>query len=327
MVLLAGSILFFGLFLLHRLPLVRQDTVATAILADMVLTFPVAFYFLLIRPFGLKKWRLLLVFSCCCAAAYLILPAHQQQYVLQLRKLSAVVEIGGLIYILNKFKRIRAVYLQLQSNFPDPAYHIYQSLSTVLGNSFAVNVLATELGILRFGLFCWKRQPLNNKVICNYTTYKRSGYAALFGVLLFVCLVEASAVHLMLVRYSLVAAWIFTGLSIYGVLFIIGDFSAIIKSPVLILKEQLVLRAGMRWRAVVNFNNIDCIEELNSYAITHIDGFDGSLMKGNANVLLTFKQPVNIDRLYRKPVMMNRLAINIDASNEFITELRKLIAC
>jgi len=42
----------------------------------------------------------------------------------------------------------------------------------------------------------------------------------------------------------------------------VADFSAIVKSPVLIMKDKLSLRTGIRWRVLVNTNNIASIEKI-----------------------------------------------------------------
>jgi hypothetical protein len=45
-------------------------------------------------------------------------------------------------------------------------------------------------------------------------------------------------------------------------------------------------------------------------------------MKNNANLSLTFKHPVNIERLYRKPVLVDKMIMNIDQPDDFIAGLK-----
>ncbi|WP_299285316.1 hypothetical protein [uncultured Mucilaginibacter sp.] len=319
--LIASTILFGGLFLLQHVPLMKRDAVATALLADMVLTFPLAYYFLLIRPLQLRKWSMVFVFTCCCAVAYLTLPVHQKYYVLQLRKLSELIELSVILYAISKIRKIIAAFRESEAAFPDFAYNLYQSIATVLGNGTAIKLLASELIVLRFGLLCWKKPGKNPKAISRYTVYKESGYSALFGVLLFVLLIEIFAFHLLLVQYSRVAAIIVSLVSVYGMIFIISDLSATVKSPVLIMKDKLLLRVGYRWRTIVNTNNIASAEKINDNYQPDKNCFKGGITKNSVNVLLTFKHPVSVERSYRKPVTADKIIMSIDNVDDFIKDV------
>ncbi|WP_345953792.1 hypothetical protein [Mucilaginibacter sp. PAMB04168] len=323
---LAGlSILLGGLYLLHHASAARHDIVATGLLADMIITFPIAYYFLLIRPLRLRKRSLLLVFSCCCGAAYLLLPPHQRQYILQLRKLTFVLELGIIIYASTQISKIRRYYQALQTQMPDSAHHLRQSLIHVLGNSLPVKLLAAELTVVRFGLLCWKR-PTNLPSNAQYfTTHRNSGYAALFGVFLFVGIIELVAVHLVVLQYSYKAAIVLSFISVYGIMFIISDFSAILKSPVIILDNQLLLRTGIRWRAQTEIQNIKAIRQVKEYEQSYSVCFKGGVIKSSANLLITFNQPVCIERLYHKSIMSHSIMMSIDQPAEFISQVHAAV--
>lgn len=320
--LIALAILFCGLFLLQHVPLIKRDAVATALLVDMVLTFPVAYYFLLVRPLKLRKWSMVFVFTCCCAVAYLVLPVHQKYYVLQLRSLSGMLELGAILYAISKIRKIAAAFQKSEAAFPNFAYNLYQSMAAVLGNGTAIKLLTTELIVLRFGLFCWKKPGRNPKAISSYTVYKESSYTTLFGVLLFVLLIEIFAFHLLLLQYSKSAAIMVSLISIYGMIFIISDLSATIKSPVLVLKDQLLLRVGYRWRVMVNRNNIVSIEKINDNYQPDKNCFKGGITKNSVNVLLVFKHPVNVERIYKNPVSVDKIIMSIDNADGFIKSLK-----
>ncbi|MHB8209427.1 hypothetical protein [Mucilaginibacter sp.] len=293
----------------------HQDAVASGFLFDMVITFPVAWYFLVIRPLKLRRWSILLVITCCCTAAYLILPAHQRHYILQLRELIALPELGLLIYTLSKVRHIRRKYRQLQAALPDVAYNLHKSMATVMGNTNAVKIMASELTILRFGFFFWKKQsaPSTSR---RFSIHREIAYASLFGVIISVCAIELVAFHLFLLHYSHTAALIVTILSVYGTLFLIGDFAAIIQSPILILKDQILLRTGLRWRALINTNNIASIQKVTDSFEPAPTCFNGGLMKNRVNILFTFVEPVQVERLYRKPITTNQIVITVDEADE-----------
>jgi len=246
-VLLAIVLVAGGSYLLHHIALAKQYNIANGLLADMLITFPAVYYFLIIRPLKLRVWNMLLVFTCCCGVAYLVLPVQQQQYIIQVRKLSVIAELGVLVYALTKLRNVRAEYRRLQAKLPDTAYNLQQSITTVLGNKLAIRILAYEVTVLRFGLLCWRKGAAVPQDARRFTTHQDSGYVALFGVLLFVMLVELFAVHLVLLQYSILAAKIVSALSAYGIIFLVADISAVLKSPVLMVNNNLLLRTGMRW--------------------------------------------------------------------------------
>lgn len=317
----AITILIFGQFLMQHTPIEKKDIAATGFMFDMVITFPVIYYFLVIRPLKLRKWSIVLVFTMCCAAAYFILPVHQQSYIIQLRKLTVLMELVAIVYGIIKARKIRAEYQKLQADFLDIAYNFYRSMAMVFGDSMYVKIVASELTVLRFGLLCWKKPKQIQAGATSYTTYKESGYPLLFGVILFACIVEITGLHLLLLHYSKIAALIVSIISLYGMIFIISDLSAILKSPVLVMNDKLLFRAGLRWRALVHKNNITSIEKIKDGFQPEKDCFKEAVLKNSANILLTFKHPVSIERLYRTPISVNKLVISIDQADDFINQL------
>ncbi|WP_179414304.1 hypothetical protein HDF19_01960 [Mucilaginibacter sp. E4BP6] len=316
----AFCILAIGLFLMHKAAPLHQDAVAGGFLFDMVITFPVTWYFLVLRPLRLRKWSILLVITCCCTVAYLILPTHQRHYILQLRELIALPELAWLIYTLSKIRHIRAEYRRLEATLPDIAYNLHKSISIIMGDTTAIKIIASELTILRFGLFFWKKQqPI--AASRRFSIHREIAYASLFGVIIFACAIELIAFHLFLNHYSHIAAIIITILSIYGILFLIGDFTAIIQNPVLILKNQILLRTGLRWRALVDVSNITSIQKVtDSFEAVHAC-FNGGLMKNRVNILFNFSEPLQIERLYRKNITTNQIVMTVDEADELIAAL------
>lgn len=319
--LIAVSILFGGLLILHHVPLAKRDIVATGLLGDIIITFPLSYYFLLIRPLRLKKWSILFVFTCCCAIAYLILPEHQKYYILQLRKSLVLTELVILIYAISRFRKVKTVFMQLQTLFPDFAYNLSKSMLAVLGNHWSVRLLASELIVLRFGLFYWKKTAQVSEATNRFTVYKESGYSALLSVILAVSIIEISAVHLLLLQYNKIIAMVISLLSLYGLVFIVADLSALVKSPILILKEQLLLRTGLRWRVLVNTCNIKSVEKIKDTYEPDKDCYKGGVTKSSVNILVTFKHPVCIDRIYRSPIKVNKITMSMDQADNFIVQL------
>lgn len=310
-----------GLFILHHVPVAKKDLVATAFLGDIVITFPVAYYILLMRPFKLKKRSLFLVTSCCLAIAYFILPAHQQGYIAEIKKLTMFAELGVLIYAVSKIKRIRAVYKQLKAISPYNPYLLRKSMVEVLGDGIAIKLMASEIGMLKFGLMPFGKKEATPPAATGYSIYKEAGYIAMFSIVLFACFAELIGFHLLIAHYSNTAAMIVSILTAYGIVIITGDLAAIIKKPVLVMPDRLILRTGVRWVADVDRSNILSVEKLRIGFEPDNHTFSGGILKSSINICFTFAQPVSVERVYSKSVSVTKIVMTVDDADKLVAEL------
>lgn len=297
---------------MHVVSAVAKDKIADGLLADFVVTFPVLFYFIIVRPLKVPAKSLLLVVSLCCIAAYLILPQAQKQYILQIRKLTALAEILFIIYAVTKFKKIRAAYKINQAQLPDPVYNLRASMTGVLGELLAIKVLAAELAVLRYGLLFWKKEKQGLTTYRSFSTHKEYGYIALWCVFVVIMLVEVTAFHLLLMKWSNTAAIIVTVLSLYGVVFLVADLSAILKRKILINGEQIILRTGLRWRVNTTISNISSIKKITNDHHSETPYLKGGIIKNSGNLLITFIAPVQVDKLYGTSKETGVILMNID---------------
>ncbi|MBD1384735.1 hypothetical protein IDJ75_05550 [Mucilaginibacter rigui] len=310
-----------GLFILHHVPACKKDIVSTAFLGDIVITFPVAYYLLLMRPLRLKKRNLFLVTSCCLAVAYFILPAHQQGYIAQIKKLTMFAELGVLIYAISKIKRISAVYKQLKVAEPYNPYLLRKSMVEVLGDSIGIKLMASEIGMLKFGLLPFGKKEAIPPAATGYSIHKDAGYIALFSIFMFACFGELIGFHLLIAHYSKIAAVIISILTAYGIVIITGDLAAIIKKPVLVMPDRLILRTGIRWVANVERNNILSVEKIRIGFEPDKDTFNGGILKSSINICFTLAQPVSVERVYSKAVSVTKIVMTIDDADKLIAEL------
>ena len=320
-ILLAVAIFSCGLLIMHKAAPAHRDEIATGFLFDLLITFPVCYYFIIVRPLKKSGRGMLLVLTLCYGVAYLVLPAHQRQMILQVRKLTALAELLFIVYAITKIKKIRAAYKIEQLAVADPLFNLRNSMCQVFGDILLVKVLASELAVLRYGLFFWKREKTVSKSTVTFSTHRESGYVAIWCILLLAVLVEIVAFHFLLMRWSKTVAIIVTVLSAYGIVFFIADLSAIIKRQVLIDGETITLRTGLRWRAIVQKNNIASVTKITGDYHTDEIYLKGSAIKTGANVLIKFKSPVMVEKLYGPAMEFSSILMSIDNVLGFIKEL------
>ena len=314
-------IFLLGMFVINNISGAKKNLIADAFLIDITITFPLIWYFMVIRPLKFKTWNLMLVFTICCIAAFIILPDQQRSYIKQIRRLTFFIELAAFAYLLIKARKIKAEYQKMQKLIPDFPYSLHKSMMNVFGDTKIIKFLASELTVLRFALLFWKKQgeiPSNAKA---YTNYKNSGYIAIFSVILFVCLVEISVTHIVLLQYSKITAIVVSMLSLYSVLFIVSDISAMLKSPLLTMQDQILLRAGLRWRVLVNRSEILSIKKIKESYQHGKNCFNGAVLKNSANILIEFKQPIQIERMYRTAKTADQIIMNLDIADDLIADL------
>ncbi|MDP9081740.1 MAG: hypothetical protein M3O71_30370 [Bacteroidota bacterium] len=309
---IALLIFFGGMLMLHVVPIAVKDKIADGLLVDFVITFPALYYFIIIRPLKISPKKLMLVISLCCGVAYLVLPQHQRDYILQIRKLTAVAELAFIIYAITKFNKLNIAYKAHQAVFADPIYNLRSAMADVMGESLGVKVIASELAVLRYGLLCWKKEKTAQKDTTSFTTYKDFGYIALWCVFVFAMMVEIVAFHLLLRKWSDTAAIILTLVSTYALILFVADLSAILKRKILVNNDQLILRTGLRWRTITTISNISSIEKI-GYDYNSTESYlKGGITKNSGNMLIRFREPVLVDKLYGASKQFSTILMNVD---------------
>jgi hypothetical protein len=151
----------------------------------------------------------------------------------------------------------------------------------------------------------------------GFSMHRRTSYLAVMGVFCFLIVVESGAAHLVLASFSATAAWVATGLSLYTLLWMIGDAHAVRLSPLRLTPEGLLIERGRRWRVLVPWADLAEATPIES----RVDGaLDLSLL--GPNVLLTLRTPA----LARGPLGITRsaarLTLSIDDRDAFLARVK-----
>jgi hypothetical protein len=195
-----------------------------------------------------------------------------------------------------------------------------------LGDSVAIKVLASELAMLRYGLLFWKKEKAVLKESVSFSTYKESGYIAIWCILLVAAMVEIVVFHLLLMKWSNTAAIIVSVLSAYGAIFLVGDLSAIMKRNVLVIGDQLILRTGLRWRVSTSLGNIYTLTKITNDYQSKDTYFKGGVLRSSNNLLIKFKEPVRVDKLYGSGKEFSSILMTIDDFESFARRCREFSA-
>jgi len=109
-------------------------------------------------------------------------------------------------------------------------------------------VLAAELSIFYYALFSWRAKPHVDADAQAFTLHQRDGRADLLYVLALASVFEIVPIHLLLHHWRPVWAWVATGVSFYGLVWLIGLARSLTLRPVLIGADFLDVRYGLLFR-------------------------------------------------------------------------------
>jgi len=299
----------------------NPDVLALAVTMDMVIILPTFFYFWILRKSRLPTLAFVPVFILAIVIAGIILPAAQQTYLDLVKNLIPLLEVLALGFL---FIKIQAITKQYRANKATAIYSteaLVASFQRVLGASTPANILVTELLLLYHAFGGWfKKFTSRDPEHAVFSYHRRVGYTAIMCVVTLILLVETTALHLLLQRWSALAAWIFTGLSLYSLLWLIGDYHAIRLHPIVLDETHLHLRIGMRWRATIPLNDIAEIQSP-SHREKNADDYVSLTLFGSPRLVIFLQQPIKIRGLFGIQKKTRRLALTIDDEKRFRQEL------
>ena len=137
--------------------------------------------------------------------------------------------------------------------------------------------------------------------------------------MVFVTLAEIVAVHIFLLQFSEVAAWLLTGLSIYGALWMLGDYHAIRLHPVAVYDDRVVLDCGLRWRMEIPRSAIARAHRF-SGDVEEYEGLNLAVLR-HPTVVLELTAPHAATNLFGREKASDRVALSIDDAERFLLAL------
>jgi len=223
----------------------NPNALAFGVTVDLVIVIPSLYYFFVLRKKQAPIISLVPVIILSLAVASFILPAGQQNYLEAVKKTVPLLELVALGYITTK---IRAIIKNFHAFKQSEIYFIdalTKSCERVLGRLPVLGFVLTEFALVYFAFGGWFKKFVSldsNNLPFSY--HRKNGYAAVLGIIMMILLAETTALHLLLRVWSKVAAWIFTGLSIYSLFWLLGDYHAMRLHPIILSRNILFIRTA-----------------------------------------------------------------------------------
>jgi len=310
-------------------PLLIIDTPSSSfyngLILDFIITVPFV-YCLLIRKKEIPK---ITIISCSIIGLLIakqVIPINHQyllqliiQYGLPLLELIVVAYVGYKMFMIRN--RTKALAGQ-----QDDLFSRLRTACTEVLPGIAGTLLATEIAVIYYSLFCWKKKRL---FADHYSYYKKSGIYMIISTFLFLIIIETGVMHLLLHKYTPILAMVLSALSIYTLLQVIALMRSFTKLPIEIDLEnrKLKLRYGFFSDCLIDIDNIEHIVAT-SRAIENIDGgikLSPLDMLDTHNLIVHLKNESILNGLYGRKKPFTAIAIYIDEKEKFLNSINALI--
>ena len=208
-----------------------------------------------------------------------------------LQLLPVALELALVLYLVMLAKRAWAGSTNAAA---DPVTRLRSAARQVIGSRIPADILTTELSNL---YYAFRRRSQSNPND-SYTMHRRAGYLSILVGLSLVVLVETAAVHMLVRQWSSTAAWILTGLSVYALVWLIGDYRAIVGRPIRVTATHLHMRLGVRWEADIPRPSIARAHLLRPDTDKPCGDTLVLAVLGRPNLSVELKEPVEVTGMY-----------------------------
>ncbi len=292
-----------------------------AIAIDLIVIVPILYWCLVVRP-GLAPSRTLIpIAALAIVMASAVLPRAHSGFLGWTRALLLPAETGLLVYIAWKVRTL--VSRGRLAGDRDVLETAEAVIADGLGNRFIARLIATEFAVLYFAVASWGgrgRQPSAPRGALAFGIVHSWPVIAALG---FVLALETAGMHLLIARWSGVAAWVLTALNAYALLWVVGECRATALRPTLIEPDALRIRVGLRCQATIPFRLVERVDGAPwRSAATRPDGWLNFAGPGGPNVILSFREPIRVRRVYGLETSVRGLGLRLDDADRFIRELR-----
>ena len=190
----------------------NPGSLSVGITFDLLLTLPLI-YFFLVRKTSIPNITVIPLLIGGMVLCSLILPPENQYY-LNLFKtwILPVVELTILSFVIFNVLKAVKYYKQNKTESFDFFTTLKNTCYEILPRGVVIPVV-TEIAVFYYGFIYWKKRKLKEN---EFSYHKDSGTITLLIAIIFIVAIETVVLHILLAKWSSIAAWILTFLSIYS---------------------------------------------------------------------------------------------------------------
>ena len=289
---------------------------------DFMVGIPLGFYLLVVRP---RKLTLLTV-----------IPVVWIGYGLSVVALGSP-EAGILPYLLStlipvelaiavrEVRKIAKAYQSAKASSADPMVWFKDTMRYLVRKDVPASMAAAELSVWYYALFSWRKKPYVLPGEKAFSYHNAGGYMNMMLGLALAFPVEIVSVHMLVSQWSIAAAFVVTVLSVYAVVWLVGDARARIMRPNTVGADYVRLECGIQMQAKILFADIDriCFSESDIRDIEKSDKLNyGTFYQANAWIVS--KRPITVRTMLGKK-QVRAIGVSLDDPRAFASVLNGVL--
>ena len=200
--------------------------------------------------------------------------------------------------------------------FADAPEVIEQAITRAFGEHALSRGIATEMSMLYFAL--GGGGPVQHRSSGQAFAIDTDGGLTVTIAMITIIAIETVVVHLFLIRHHPTAAVILSVLSLYSVLWFIGDYRARGRRLVTTHNGQLVIRVGLQCTATSPIANIRLVQVGNMRRAAMDRTLVDASLPSDPNVLVSFTNPVTVRRLLGIRRAASAIALRLRDPQQFV---------
>lgn len=298
-------------------PTGEMGYLAAVVSIDLTVGLVAAGWVCLVRLSGWPLVVLVPVLLLSVALAAQVVPPQQHQLLDGIGLVAQTAELGLVVFgVWKAFVVVSDARVATSTTGGDLLVALRTSLARNVGPRVA-GILATEMAVLAYGFGGWFQKP---RIPAGATAFSTAGgWLPILAAIAIILVVETFAVHLIVSLVAPAAAWVFTAISAYSLLWLLADGHAARLRPILVTDTDLIVRIGLRWTVAVPRSLI-----LSVGPVRRADGTSPSLvlaMDGQPTAEVLLREPVAVQGPLGIVRRADRLAIAVDDPSSFIVAL------
>lgn len=306
-------------FIVEVLPRVSAPgAVAAGMTVDLVILVPALYYLVLIRGRGWPAITLAPVFLLSFGAASLIVPAEHRSLLVAIGYALPVVELGLVGSVGYKTWHVVRASREASSAGGDFYDRVRETLREAFDVPAIAGALAYEVSLFHYALVARPAEPPEH----GFAYHHRSGYGAVLAAVLMAAALELAAGHFLLKSWSETAALIHAALSLYGVVWLVGDYRAMRRRPHELRAAGLRVRYGLRWDLRASWDQVSVVRRTRQPAPG--DDYLNAVPVGSPRYVVELRTPVEATGPYGVTRSVQRIGLVVDEPEAFENRLRSL---
>ena len=284
---------------------------------DFVLSVPLLYLALVWRS-AIPRVSVVPVFLVGVGLASLLVPDQHQSWLQFVRGwVVPGIELGVVALVAARLVALRRAYRHEAVGRRDVMETLRAASRSLLPSGIS-HLLATELAVIYYGVVARRLPP---PAAHRFSYHRESGLIPLLIALLAVVALEATAIHFLLAMWSSRAAWLLTGLSLYGGLQLLALLRSIPRRPIEIESDRLRVRFG--WLQEIDLP-WDAIERVEATGVDPAIPFPAARKQYRRfgltghNVVIHLRQRVDGIGLYGRRLPCRWLALHVDKLDRFL---------